>query len=457
MDFHPAVTSSDPGIEDRIRRQLVDLVHVAEDKRYGAVLDKIGDASIVLIGEATHGTHQFYRARAELTQQLIEEKGFNTVAVEADWPDAYRVHRYVQQQSKDTCAERALVDFQRFPAWTSRNTDVVRFVEWLRAHNLPLQAEKRAGFYGLDLYSLYRSIEAVINYLDGVDPDAGKSARQCYGCFEEIYEDPQQYGLLTNYAASKNCEEEAIKQLMEVRDMAMAKARSDGFINDEEGFFYAEMNARLVLNAERYYREMFKGRDAGWNLREGHMFETLEALMTHRTAKGHHPAKAVIWAHNWHVGDGRFMEMMTKRGELTLGQLIKERYSDNSYLIGLTTYEGTVAAASDWGDPVERKIVRPALPESYEALFHSIECPVFFLDLKNEEMAEDLRKRRLERAIGVIYRAASAAGLTHYFYAQLSGQFDGVMHFDKSDAVIPLEPTGGLFAVDVPETYPTGI
>ncbi|GBG83616.1 hypothetical protein CBR_g37420 [Chara braunii] len=438
MDFRAAVTSIGPGMEDRIRRQLVDLVNVAEDKRYGPVLDKIGDASIVLIGEASHGTHQFYRVRAELTQHLIVAKGFNTVAVEADWPDAYRVHRYVQHRSKDKCAERALADFQRFPTWMWRNTDVVRFVQWLRAHNLPLPAEKRVGFYGLDLYSLYRSIEAVINYLDSVDPDAAKKARYRYGCFEEFDQDPQQYGFLTNYGVSGGCEDEAIKQLMDMRDRAMTKVRTDGFMEMEEAF-YAEQSARLVRNAERYYRAMFRGRDNSWNLRDGHMFETLEALMTHRAEVFKQPAKVVIWAHNSHLGNARFTEM-SKRGELNIGQLIKEKYPDKCYSLGQTTYEGTVAAASNWGDPVERKIVRPALADSYEALFHSIKRPVFFLDLKNEEMAEDLRKMQLERAIGVIYRPRTERQ-SHYFYAQICKQFDGVIHFDMSDAVIPLEPT----------------
>ncbi len=420
---------------------------------FAPLLDRVGDASVVLIGEASHGTHQFYRARAEITQQLIEQKGFNAVAVEADWPDAYRINRYVQHRSDDGSAAQALGDFERFPLWMWRNADVEAFVDWLHSFNADRALPNRVGFYGLDLYSLYTSMDAVITYLDKVDPDAARQARYRYSCFDQFDQDPQQYGYATGYGVSEDCEDEAMQQLVDLHEDAGRYLRRDGFVAEDEQF-YAEQNAQLVRNAEAYYRKMFRGRDNTWNLRDRHMYETLSALIRHMRDQTRGP-KVVVWAHNSHLGDARYTQMST-RGELNLGQLVREEFGNRSYSIGFTTYTGTVAAASDWGEPVERKQVRPALAESYEALFHQVEAPAFHLHLHDPAVDQDLRRARLERAIGVIYRPQTER-VSHYFHARLSRQFDSVIHFDQTDALIPLDPVPAWEDTEVPETYPTGI
>jgi erythromycin esterase-like protein len=422
-------------------------------ERFDPLLEQVGDASFVLLGEASHGTHQFYAARAEITQHLIEKNGFNAVAVEADWPDAYRVNRYVQHRSQDQDAVSALGDFTRFPRWMWRNQEVASFVEWLRVYNEPRAANQRVGFFGLDLYSLYNSIQAVLAYLDSVDPEAAQKARYRYSCFEQFEQDPQQYGYAANFGVSEDCENQAVEQLIDLRQRALIYLQRDGFVAQDEQF-YAEQNARLVRNAEQYYREMFRGRDSSWNLRDRHMFETLAALANHLRRQGRDP-RIVVWAHNSHLGDARFTEM-SSRGELNLGQLVKENYGLRTCNVGFTTYAGTVAAASDWGGDVERKEVRPGLKGSYEALFHEVKAPAFYLNLSLPAIETDLHMARLQRAIGVIYRPQTERA-SHYFYAHLSRQFDAVIHFDHSDAVTPLEQTSGWDETDLPETYPTGI
>ena len=323
---------------------------------YDALLRMIGDASIVCIGEASHGTHEFYRERAAITQRLLTEKGFHAVAVEADWPDADRVNRWVRGLSDDGEATDALAGFRsRFPTWMWRNADVLDFVGWLRDFNDARAEEQRAGFYGIDLYSLFSSIEAVIDYLEQVDPDAAKRARERYSCFDHFGEEAQSYGYAAAFGAAESCQEEVVKQLTE-----LTRRRADG-----EELFSAEQNARLVANAEEYYRSMFGGRVSSWNLRDRHMADTIDALVAHITRKQSTPAKLVIWAHNSHLGDARFTEM-GEQGELNVGQLVRERYGDQAVLIGFSTYSGTVTAADDWDMPAQRKTVRPALPGSYE-------------------------------------------------------------------------------------------
>jgi erythromycin esterase-like protein len=335
---------------------------------YDPLMDLIGDARFVLLGEASHGTHEFYRERAQVTKRLIEEKGFTAVAVEADWPDAYRINRYVRGAGDDVDAEEALSDFRRFPRWMWRNTDVVEFVEWLRAHNNALsQSAGKTGFYGLDLYSLHASMKAVIQYLERVDPDAAKRARARYACFDHFGPDPQVYGFIAASDRSKSCRDEVVSQLVELRRRAAEYGRRDGGIAEDE-LFYAEQNARLVKNAEEYYRSMFFEEVSSWNLRDSHMVETLDALAAH-LGRQDGQAKIVVWAHNSHLGDARATEM-GQRGELNIGQLVREKYGRDAVLVGFTTHHGTVTAASDWGGVAERKRVRPALPGSCEALFH---------------------------------------------------------------------------------------
>jgi erythromycin esterase-like protein len=422
-----------------------------DEHDYDALLSLIGDARFVLIGEASHGTHEFYAERAAITKRLIAEKGFTAVAVEADWPDAYRVNRYVRGMPQDADADAALSGFTRFPTWMWRNTIVRDFVDWLRAHNARLSGgAARTGFYGLDLYSLYASIEAVVGYLDKVDPAAAARARYRYGCLEHFGEDSQQYGYAASFDLSASCEKEVIEQLVELQRRADRYAHLDGRVAEDE-YFYAEQNARLAKNAEEYYRTMFHGRVSSWNLRDRHMVETLDALVPHLDRHGGR-TKVVVWAHNSHLGDARATQM-GDAGEWNVGQLVRERHATETVLVGLTTDHGTVTAASDWDGPAERKRVRPGLPGSVEALFHETSIPRFFLPLQGGEGATILQERRIERAIGVIYRPETER-LSHYFDARLPAQFDAVLHFDETRALEPLEPTEGWQSGEAPETYP---
>jgi len=416
------------------------------------VLEMIGDARVVLIGEATHGTHDFYQARAELTKALIAERGFEIVAVEADWPDAYRANRWTRGESDDRTATEALDDFTRFPRWMWRNRDVASFLEWLRELNATRPEHSRAGFYGLDLYSLHASIEAVLAYLAKVDPAAADRARHRYACFEGYGEDPQAYGYATTLGLSRSCEDAVVAQLLELRRQAAEYARRDGRLGPDEHFF-AEQNARLVRNAEEYYRAMFGGRVESWNLRDTHMMETLDALLARRE-ETHRRPRAIVWAHNSHLGDARATEM-GDIGELNLGQLVRETYGRDAFLIGQTTHTGTVTAATDWNAPSRRRRVLPSLANSYERLFHNTGLPRFALSLRNGPARAALAEPRLERAIGVIYRPETERS-SHYFRAQLAEQFDAVLHFDETSALEPLE-TWAFDEVDLPETYPSGV
>lgn len=421
---------------------------------YTPLLDMVGDANYVLIGEATHGTHEFYEERARITQRLILEKGFNAVAVEADWPDAYRVNRFVRDQGDDTDAVQALQGFQRFPSWMWRNTDVVNFVSWLRSYDDGLESDDKIGFYGLDLYSLFTSMDEVLRYLEQVDPAAAAAAKARYACFDHYQDDSERYAYAAGTGISESCEDAVIAQMQALQQRALEYLQRDT-ANAHDAYFYAQQNARLVINAEAYYRTMFRGRVSSWNLRDQHMADTLDALIGHvgvRTGQ----AKVVVWEHNSHIGDARATEV-GQLGEWNLGQLARERYGDATRLIGFSTYDGTVTAASDWGGRAERKQVRPALPESYEALFHEVGIARFLLDLRNDNpVRKALMDRRLQRAIGVLYRPQTERQ-SHYFHAQLPQQFDAMIHVDRTTAVVPLEqvskPTGG----EAPETYPAGV
>lgn len=419
----------------------------------------IGDARVVLIGESSHGTHEFYEARAAITKWLIEEKGFCAVAAEADWPDAYRVNRYVRGLGDDTNADEALSGFERFPAWMWRNTVVSDFVDWLRAYNRLHESDGRrqAGFYGLDLYSLHRSMGEVIAYLDKIDPKAAARARERYGCFDHTSaDDGQAYGFSAAFGAGPSCEKEAIEQLVEIQRNALAYARRDGLLAEDE-LFYAEQNAQTVRNAEVYYRAMFSGRVTSWNLRDKHMAQTLEALLTHLDRHSDAPsARIVVWAHNSHVGDARATEVWAD-GQLTLGQLARQRYGDDARLIGFSTHSGTVTAASDWGGVAERKVVRPALGGSIEELLHQTGHSAFLVSaLLSPEATEPLSAVRLGRAIGVIYRPETERQ-SHYFHVRPADQFDAMIHIDQTRALEPLEVTSLWIAGETPETYPTGL
>ncbi len=422
---------------------------------FDALLQRVGNARFVLIGEASHGTLEFYRVRAELTKRLIREKGFIGVAVEADWPDAYRVNRFVHGRGSDGDATDALGGFRRFPQWMWRNADVLDFTGWLRAHNDEAKGTTRpVGFYGLDLYSLHSSIEAVLAYLRVVDPEAARRAAERYACFDHFGRDPHDYAAATRYHLEASCEREVIAQLVELQRAAGEYARRDGRL-DPDAAFYAEQNARVVKNAEAYYRTAVRHSVESWNLRDRHMAETLWLLSEHLGRGGVDP-KIVVWAHNSHLGDATFTEMGNS-GELNVGQLARERYPNHSVLIGFTTFTGTVTAARTWDAPAERKHVRPALPGSFERLFHDVSLGNFSLVFEHEhELSWALGEPKLERAIGVIYRPETERR-SHYFDASLSRQFDAVLHYDVTRAVEPLERNALWDRGELPETYPSAL
>ena len=440
-------------ILDAIRRDAAPLT--GSDRDLDDLIAMIGNAHYVLIGEASHGTHEFYRIRADLTKRLIEEHGFTVVAVEADWPDAYRVNNFVRGVGNDHSAEEALSGFRRFPAWMWRNEVVVEFANWLRQHNANrLPDTVAAGFYGIDLYSLNASIDAVIEYLDRVDSEAAKRARDRYSCFEHFSRDTDTYGYLTSVGAAEPCEDAVVEQLVDLQRRSAEIAHLDGRLA-EDAVFYAEQNARLVKNAEEYYRSMFRGRVSSWNLRDRHMVEMLDELVAHHRRQGLQP-KVVVWAHNSHLGDARATEM-GDGGEWNVGQLVRQAHGNDAVLIGFSTHTGTVTAATDWGGNAETKRVVPSLPDSYERLFHDTGINRFWLNLRdNEVVASFLRQPRLERAIGVIYRPATER-VSHYFQARLPGQFDALIHIDETTALQPVERLAPLPEHDLPATFPSDV
>ena len=426
----------------------------ADPRDVDAIVDAIGDARIVLIGEASHGTHEFYATRAAISRRLIETRGFRAVTIEGDWPDARRVDRYVRALSADLDADMALSGFRRFPQWMWRNTVVRQFVAWLRRWNDARDERARSGFYGLDLYSLHASIHAVLEYLERVDPGAARRARERYSCFEHAGgDDPQAYGFAASRELVESCEDDVVRQLAELRHCADEYAASGGTFGADD-FFSAEQNARLVANAERYYRAMFHGRMSSWNLRDTHMVETLDAVVEHLEREGER-ARLCVWAHNSHLGDARATQM-GRAGELNVGQLVRQRYGDDACLVGFTTHAGTVTAAHDWDEPAHRRTVRTGLAGSTEALFHRVGIANFLLDLRDEAVRKAFDEPRLERAIGVIYRPETERQ-SHYFHVDLPAQFDVVIHLDETHALEPLERGHVWDHGEPPETYPFAV
>jgi erythromycin esterase-like protein len=415
-----------------------------DDPAFAEAFDRFADARIVLLGEASHGTSEFYLARGAITRRLIERHGFDVVAVEADWPDAASIDRYVRGRPPRS-GEKS--HFGRFPTWMWRNREVDLFVRWLREHNRGQEAEAQAGFYGLDLYNMGAAMRAVIDYLDEEDPEAAAVARERYGCLMPWTREPQAYGLMAVQEGYGRCEEGAVQMLRE-----MLQKRMEVGDEDRDEWLDAAANARLVKNAERYYRAMYRGAAESWNLRDTHMYEILCQILEARGPD----SKAVVWAHNSHIGNAAFTEMGQLREELNIGQLVKERFGDEARLIGFGTHRGTVAAATDWDGPMEVKEVRPSLPESYERICHDSGLKRFLLDLRegeNEPARQVLAEPRLERYIGVIYRPETERW-SHYSEAELPRQYDGWVWFDDTEAVTPLP---GETRPGEDETYPFGL
>ncbi|WP_022684474.1 erythromycin esterase family protein [Sphingobium bisphenolivorans] len=438
-----STTLATDALVETLRRHAEPLPSPDKADDFGACFDRFGDARIVLLGEATHGSSEFYRARAAITRRLIERHGFTVVAVEADWPDAARIDDYVRHQAP---RPRRCDVFVRFPTWMWRNHEVLAFADWLRRHNQALSKGRQSSFHGLDVYSLRESIHAVLAYLDKADPQEAEEARRRYGCLTPWQDEPAHYGRAMMLSGGSGCEDGVVTQLRMLLDQRLELLQHDG-----EGWFDAYQNARIVRAAERYYRAMYRSSTESWNLRDRHMFETLQALMAHR-GDG---TKAVIWAHNSHIGNAA-ATAMGWQGEFNIGQLCRLAYGDDAVSIGFGTDTGLVAAASDWGGAMEIKSVRPARPDSYEHAFRRTGVVRSLTDWRGREKA-DLRDAlshpRLERAIGVVYRPGTER-LSHYFEAVMSEQFDAWVWFEQTSAVSPLGPERPMGA---PETWPFGL
>ncbi|WP_442754881.1 erythromycin esterase family protein [Methylocystis sp. JAN1] len=412
-------------------------------EEFGRYFHRYGDARIVLLGEATHGTSEFYWARAAITRELVTRHGFDIVAVEADWPDAARIDHFVRHHAPKPVSGEA---FTRFPTWMWRNVEVAAFLDWLRDHNAHRPPERRVSFHGLDVYSLSASIDAVVGYLDQVDPQAAAIARRRYACLTPWQDEPADYGQAVLRGWRRPCEDEAAAQLV-----GLLAKRLDYMKKDGEAFFDAAQNARIVRAAEQYYRLMYRSSRESWNLRDRHMFETLQALLAHRGPS----AKAVVWAHNSHIGDAA-ATAMGWAGEFNIGELCRASFGNEAVLIGFGADRGTVAAASDWGGPMEVKSVRPAREDSYEYAFRKTGHARSLTDWRRRRdpaLADALSEPMLERAIGVVYRPESEL-LSHYFEAVLAEQFDAFLWIEETRAVTPLpaaRPQGA------PETYPFGL
>lgn len=428
-----------------LRRFGEPLAELNDVEAFGAAFDRFGDARLVLLGEATHGTAEFYRARAAITRRLIERHGFKLVAVEADWPDAARIDDYVRHQAPKPHSNEA---FARFPQWMWRNAEFADFMDWLRIHNRDLPDAARVAFRGLDLYSLNASIAAVLDYLERVDPARAREAQHRYGCLSPWQDNPAHYGRAVVIGGSDSCEDEVVTQLEDLLSLRLETIKADG-----ELLFDAAQNARVVRAAERYYRLLYHSSTESWNLRDRHMFDTLQQLLNAGAANS--PPKAVIWAHNSHVGNAA-ATAMGWQGEFNLGELCRNRYALDSVLIGFSTDRGTVAAASDWNRPMEIKAVVPARSDSYEHAFRKAGLPRSLTDWRTEQrpdLSARLSESLLERAIGVIYRPETELQ-SHYFESVLADQFDAFVWFEETTAVTPLPAAR---ARELPETYPFGL
>lgn len=417
------------------------------------LLRALAERRIVLLGEASHGTHEFYAMRARITQALVERHGCRAVVIEGDWPDAWRINRWVRGLAPGS-AHDALAGFERFPTWMWRNTVMLAFIGWLREFNRDRAPWEQVGVYGMDLYSLFASVRAVLEYLDKADPEAARRARLRYACFDHYQQNLQAYGYAAGFGTGFSCEDAVVAQL---KDMLQVRPPGEEDMSDPDARFHALQNARLVRNAEQYYRSMYRGRASSWNLRDLHMADTLQALSAHLQERSGAPPRMAVWAHNSHLGDAR-ATAMGDQGEWNVGELMRKRWPDETFLLGFTTYEGSVRAASGWDEPAVVKQVVPGLPGSWEALFHAVGLQQFLLlPREGDGLRQLLDQPRLERAIGVIYLPEHERR-SHYFNARIGAQFDAVVHIDRTRALQALDdgaPAGAM--AEVPETYPEGV
>jgi erythromycin esterase-like protein len=422
---------------------------------YQDLYKSIDKARFILLGEASHGTAEFYQERIKITKKLIKEDGFDAVVIEGDWPDSYRVNEYINSRSSDASGEVALLGFQRFPTWMWRNEEVLGFVEWLKIYNSSKAKDQRGiGFYGMDLYSLFTSMDVVLNYFLKIDPVLAEQAKKRFSCFDHYNKDSQLYGYLASYNESPHgCEHAVVEQLKEMLKMKQYLKSMES--NNPDHLFSALQNMRLIKNAENYYRTMFGGRVSSWNIRDEHMMETISEIDRFLSKELGRPAKIIVWAHNSHIGDARATQQGFS-GEHTVGQLMRQKYPSEVFLLGFTTYSGYVTAASEWGAMTKRKSVNPSLEASYEGLFHQLRLSRFMYIIKNNmALQKVLPLRRLERAIGVVYLPQSERR-SHYFYADLANQFDALIHIDTTNALAPLENIASLSENEAPETFPSG-
>jgi erythromycin esterase len=442
-----AVMSFDSGMLDDLRALKRPLSSPADLE---PLLDLIGDARFVLLGEATHGTSEFYDWRTEISKRLILEKGFSFIAVEGDWPDCYSVNRYVKGHGAAPSADEVLHAFARWPTWMWANREVVALAEWLRAHNIQLPEQRRVGFYGLDVYSLWESMAAVIEYLDGIDPEFARMARRAYDCFDPYYEDAQAYARATALVPT-SCEEETVRMLR-----ALQNRPRSGADDDRDAHFDAEQNALVAQNAERYYRAMIRGGASSWNVRDRHMMETLDRLANHYGPG----SKAIVWEHNTHIGDARFTDM-ANHGMVNIGQLAREAYGesprerDGTVLIGFGCWRGTVIAADEWGAEMERMTMPPGRAGSWEDLLHRVGGDgLYVFDGSDDGGVRGLDRAIDHRAVGVVYHP-SAERWGNYVPTILSRRYDAFLFIDEANALDPLHMRAEVG--EMAETYPTGM
>jgi erythromycin esterase-like protein len=434
--------ADDDGLVEEVRRRALPL---ESDADLDPLLERIGDARIVLLGEASHGTHEYYTWRDRISRRLIEEKGFDFIAVEGDWPDCYTVNRYAKGfDDAGATAHEVLHAFSRWPTWMWANREVVHLAEWLREHNGARGDGKKAGFYGLDVYSLWESMDVVTRYLERVDPQLAERARRAYGCFDPYDEDVQEYAWATQMVPA-DCEEEVIQTLVELR-----RKGPDFRRDDPEAFFNAEQNALVAQNGERYYRAMIRGGAASWNVRDTHMMETLERLLRHH-GEG---SKAIVWEHNTHVGDARATDM-ARAGMVNVGQLAREAYGSDVVIAGFSSHRGSVVAGEQWGAPMERIQVPEARPGSWEDVFHRAGAENKLLLLEGFDEVEGALERRGHRAIGVVYRPEREA-YGNYVPTVLSYRYDAMLYIDHTHALHPLHMKAEEMR-EMPETYPSGM